>query len=320
MKPVAFLATMMIAFAAALSSSPADAQNVRSFVSAAAGSDGNACTRSAPCRTFAGAITKTNAGGEISTLDPGGYGPVTITKAISIVGGFGEAGVLVPSGSTAITVSAGAGDVINLRGLVIEGAGLGSIGIRFLSGGALNIQKCVIRNLLDGGIFFTPSSNSYLYVTDTLISDVTSNSISVGAGAVLVGGSASMVKAEFTRVSVENSWFGITASGFDSTGSVAVTIADSAVTGSQRNGIEADTSPSTAPVTMMVKNSSVVNGALIGVVANGAGAVVRLSGATIMQNLQGWSGQFGGIVSSYGNNNIDDNGDLNSAPPAIAMK
>ena len=116
----------------------AHADQTRSFVSSY-GSDSNDCSRQAPCRSFATAITKTVAGGEINTLDPGGYGAVTITKAISIVSGLGEAGVLVPAGGTGITISAGATDRINLRGLAIEGAGTGATGIRFNSGGALRM-------------------------------------------------------------------------------------------------------------------------------------------------------------------------------------
>src|ERR1700756_2338676 len=84
------------------------------------GDDANPCSRTAPCKTFAGAISKTDPGGEISVLDPGGYGAVTITKSISIIteGGSGEAGILA-SGTNGITVNAGASDVVILRGLVI---------------------------------------------------------------------------------------------------------------------------------------------------------------------------------------------------------
>jgi hypothetical protein len=103
----------------------AEAQNARSFVSST-GLESNPCNRTSPCRTFAGAIVKTNPGGEINTLDPAGYGPVTITKSISIVNGLGEAGVLVAPNGTGITISAGADDKINLRGLIIEGAAAGS--------------------------------------------------------------------------------------------------------------------------------------------------------------------------------------------------
>jgi hypothetical protein len=122
MKQMVYLAAVALTLLATAPITSAQAQNTRSFVSAQSGSDSNPCTRSAPCRTFAFAITQTNAGGEINTLDPGGYGTLTINKSISIVSGLGEAGVLVPSGQVGITINAGATDIINLRGLIIEGA------------------------------------------------------------------------------------------------------------------------------------------------------------------------------------------------------
>ena len=104
---------------------PAQAQNTRSFVSGS-GLDTNACSLTAPCRTFAGAISKTNAGGEITVLDTAGYGPVTITKAISIINPGGvEAGIAVQSGGTGIFVNAGPNDAVILKGLIINGAGVG---------------------------------------------------------------------------------------------------------------------------------------------------------------------------------------------------
>ena len=105
MERIAYLAAVALMFAAALPTTPAQAQNNRSFVSAQSGLDTNPCTRTSPCRTFAHALTQTNAGGEINTLDPGGYGSVTIDRAISIVSGLGEAGVLVPSGGTGIIIN-----------------------------------------------------------------------------------------------------------------------------------------------------------------------------------------------------------------------
>jgi hypothetical protein len=83
---------------------PVSAQATRTWVSGV-GDDANPCSRTAPCKTFAGAISKTAAGGEINVLDPGGFGGVTITKSISIIAEGVEAGVLV-SGTNAIVVNA----------------------------------------------------------------------------------------------------------------------------------------------------------------------------------------------------------------------
>src|SRR5207302_832115 len=94
-------------------------QASRTWVSGV-GDDANPCSRTAPCKTFAGAISKTAAGGEIDALDPGGYGAVTITKAITIDGGGQVASVLV-SGTNGVVVQAGASDVVTLRNLRING-------------------------------------------------------------------------------------------------------------------------------------------------------------------------------------------------------
>src|SRR5579883_3541898 len=99
----------------------ASALPTRTWVSGK-GSDSGSCSLASPCRTFAYAIAQTAAGGEIDVLDPAGYGALTITQSISIVNdGVGEAGVQAGSGGAAITINAGASDVIQLRGLTIEG-------------------------------------------------------------------------------------------------------------------------------------------------------------------------------------------------------
>src|SRR6202521_3735936 len=116
-------ALLMLAF-----TSVASAQATRTWVSGV-GDDANPCSRTAPCKTFAGAISRTAAGGEIDVLDPGGFGFLTITKALTI-DGTGTFGSVLASGVNGITVNAGATDSVNLRGLSINGAGqtLGMIG------------------------------------------------------------------------------------------------------------------------------------------------------------------------------------------------
>src|SRR5215469_3595657 len=117
-------ALFLAAAATTVLGSPAFAQATRTFVSGH-GSDSNPCTLAAPCRSFAQAITQTNAGGEIAVLDTAGYGTVTINKAISITNQDGvEAGISTASAVDAITVAAGTGDVVNLRGLVLTGGGV----------------------------------------------------------------------------------------------------------------------------------------------------------------------------------------------------
>src|SRR4051795_6752110 len=116
------LSLAAVAAVVSLGAGAAQAQATRTWVSGV-GDDANPCSRTAPCKTFPGAISKTAAGGEINCLDPGGFGGVTITKAITIACEGVTAGVLV-SGVNGILVAAGASDVVFLKGLDIEGLGM----------------------------------------------------------------------------------------------------------------------------------------------------------------------------------------------------
>ncbi len=139
------------AFAIAAISSPASAQATRTWVSGV-GDDVNPCSRTAPCKTFAGAISKTAAGGEIDCLDPGGFGAVTITKALAIVcDGIG--GTVLATGTNGIVVNAGDQDRVLLSGLDINGGGTGINGVR-----VLKAKSVVVRNTLIHG-FATPASH-----------------------------------------------------------------------------------------------------------------------------------------------------------------
>ena len=139
---IAWVLTVVGCFAALLYATPAEAQATRTWVSGI-GDDANPCSRTAACKTFAGAISKTAPGGEINCLDPGGFGAVTITKPITISCEAGTAGVLV-SGTNAIVVAAGSQDRVVLRGLDINGVGgQGLSGIRFLSGAALSFARAI---------------------------------------------------------------------------------------------------------------------------------------------------------------------------------
>src|ERR1700722_12133242 len=146
---------------------PAHAQATRTWVSGV-GDDANPCSRTAPCMTFAGAISKTAAGGEIDALDPGGFGTLTITKSITIDGG-GVASVMV-SGGAGITVSAGAPDSVTIGTVQVQGdlgnggspGSAGSVGIQFNSGAMLSIDNCKIDGFSASGIFADTSANAIL--------------------------------------------------------------------------------------------------------------------------------------------------------------
>src|SRR6185437_1403165 len=129
----------------------ANGQASRTWVSGV-GDDANPCSRTAPCKTFAGAISKTAAGGEIDALDPAGYGAVTITKAITIDGGGGQVASVLVSGTNGIVVTTGANDTVTLRNLQINGLGTGINGVRWLAGKALHIENCKIFGFTNNGI------------------------------------------------------------------------------------------------------------------------------------------------------------------------
>ena len=144
-------ATLTIAFAAI-----ANAQATRTWVSGV-GDDVNPCSRTAPCKTFAGAISKTAANGEIDALDPGGFGTITITKTITIDGTNGQGfGSILAAGTNGVIVNdslTGAPNtiVVRLRNLSIHGANTGFSGVRFLSGKALHVENCQIYGFRGNG-------------------------------------------------------------------------------------------------------------------------------------------------------------------------
>ena len=137
------------------------------------GSDTGTCPRTAPCRTFAFAHTQTTANGAINVLTSGNYGPLTVTKAISIVADDVEAVINSAAGGAAIIVQAPAAAAISLRGLTIDLRATANDGVLFSSGGTLHVQNCVIRRSV-AGINVQPSGNVELHVADTVVADTTS--------------------------------------------------------------------------------------------------------------------------------------------------
>jgi len=170
MKKIALaFAILGITLVTAFSSAPAYAQATRTWVSGV-GDDANPCSRTAPCKTFAGAISKTASPGEINCLDPAGFGSVTITKAISIVcDPMSNGGVLV-AGTPGITVAAAAGQVVYLSGLDFEGVASGTNGVQVSSGGEVYIIHCTIRDFTGNGVNVTSTSaGQRVFIKDSII-------------------------------------------------------------------------------------------------------------------------------------------------------
>src|SRR3954471_24542527 len=149
------------------------AQATRTWVSGV-GDDANPCSRTAPGKTFAGAISKTADKGEISVLDPGGFGVVTITKSITINGTGTLAGILSAGSPGAITVNDVAAAVPNsavviIRDVSLNGAGTGTSGARLLSGKTLMLDHCWIYGMTSRGIDVSKTADGFLKVLDTVI-------------------------------------------------------------------------------------------------------------------------------------------------------
>ena len=183
----AVLPAAIIAATAFVSATPASAQATRTWVSGV-GDDVNPCSRTAPCKTFAGAISKTAAKGEINCIDSGGFGAVTIIKAIAIVCDNVLAGIMA-SGTNGVVVKAGENDAVLLSGLDIEGAGTGVNGVRFITGRSLTIRGTTIRmfGTPDGaGVSNEAAAGSTLIIADSQISDNLTGVRATGSASVTV--------------------------------------------------------------------------------------------------------------------------------------
>ena len=182
MRRVALLALAIGFFVPFLASAPAHAQATRTWVSGV-GDDANPCSRTAPCKTFAGAISKTAPAGEIDCLDPGGFGAVTITKSITLNCSATLGSILV-SGTNAINIAAGTNDLVVLRNLQLQGIGSGLNGVRITGAKAVSIENCVITQFTQQGISDARTAgNTKLFVRGTIVSHNGSTGIAFGATA-----------------------------------------------------------------------------------------------------------------------------------------
>jgi len=165
-----FASARMFAVVFSFIASGAHAQATRTWVSGV-GDDANPCSRTAPCKTFQGAISKTAAHGEISVLDPGGYGAVTITKSITISGVGTLASIVAAGAVNAVIINAAETDVVVLRDLQLNGIGSGGDGIRLLSAGTQVVVNNVVIQGFDKGIHTAATATGNLSVANSTITD-----------------------------------------------------------------------------------------------------------------------------------------------------
>ena len=284
----------LAAFALMLANSSAFAQATRTWVSGV-GDDLNPCSRTAPCKTFAGAISKTAPGGEIDALDPAGFGAVTITKSITIDGGPGVAGIL-NSLTNGVIVNAGVNDVIVLRNLSINGAGNGLNGIRFLQGGTLHVENCVIANNTQIGIDVAPTAAAaHIAIKSTVVRHSAGGALRLQP----FGGTN-------LRVTVDNSHFERSLYGIRAEDGAKVTVNRSVASNNVNNGILA-ASGGGGGVEINLEGVVASNNGTNGVVTSGLGAIIRLSNTTITDNTTGLNSAAGGQILTYGSNRIAGN-------------
>jgi hypothetical protein len=288
------IAIFMIAFA-----SLAQAQASRTWVSGV-GDDANPCSRTAPCKTWAGAISKTAACGEIDALDPGGFGAVTITKSITL-DGTGTFASILASLTTGVIINAASTDVITLRGISINGFCNGVQGINVLQAKTVNVEDCVIFRFAGNGITSTDNNGLALNIRKTVIRDNAGDGINVVAAA-----------ATPARVTLDDVRFSGNANGLHARSGATVTATNSVFSGNSGAGVFADNTVGGSFAIIRVRESQ-MSGNVNGVQA-GSGGGVATSIVEISQNLINFNNgngvlvSTGGTVETFSNNDIQNNG------------
>ena len=291
----------------------AQAQATRTWVSGV-GDDVNPCSRTAPCKTFAGAISKTANGGEINALDPAGYGAVTITKSITIDGNETHASILASS-TTGVIVNATSTDRVILRNLSINGSGgnvspfiTGVDGIRWLAGDKLVVENCRIFRFNNNLINVNKTSGGNLVINNL------QGTTSLGAVANQDGGIRINTSAGTIRATIDNSQIQDCKIGISLQDNVSATIRNTSITGNggatdigvrvATNGAAAQTRANLENVTISHVNE--------GVRSTTAGA--NLSVQTFISNCNIFKCSFAGVntganaqVTSSINNRFVDN-------------
>jgi hypothetical protein len=295
MRRIALLAIAAGFLTPLLASAPASAQATRTWVSGV-GDDVNPCSRTAPCKTFAGAISKTATAGEINCLDPGGFGTITITKAITL-NCTGTLGSILASGVPGVTINAtAAGSRVVLRNLQINGIQggtnvAGTIGVRILAAAIVSIENTVITQFAQQGIHDErTTANNKLSITNTTVSQNVGTGIGLNATGTGV--------ADITNVNSINNSFGIATGNLQN-----AVIRNSNFSGNVNAGVEVDAGGQATVDTTTVSSNAT------GLQAT-AGGNLRIGNSDIAAN----GSAFSGAVITYGNNRVV--GSVGIAPTA----
>ena len=293
---IKFIVSVVFTLLVSVVCSAAPLPSNRTFVSTT-GDDTNPCSKTSPCRTFAGAFAKTPVGGEIDVLDSGDFGPVTINQSVSIIASGVVAGIQVTSGD-AIDITGG---VVILKGLTLDGVGQGASGIRVTAVSQLLIQDCAINNFTVIGLDYNSGFNSSVLVVKNTSFQNNMATGHGGVGGVYLHPQSFGVRALFEGVLIENN-----STGFRADDLSFVTIRNSQIVSNNLKGISV-TSTSFA-ATAIIENCVVSHNQGNGITSNGGISTVTISNVTVALN--GGSGiraTGSGVLLSYGNNRIFGN-------------
>jgi hypothetical protein len=313
MRRISLSMIVSVLFGITVLSSPVYAQATRTWVSGV-GDDVNPCSRTAPCKTFAGAMSKTAANGEINCLDAGGFGALTITKGMSIICDAVEAGVLV-AGTNGFVVSAGANDVVVLRGLDIEGTGSGLDGVKFNTGAVLRIEKCNIRGFLGApgnGIHFAPTGTSQLVVLDSVIAD--NNKGANSAGILIQPTGSGVASGILDGVALLNNGNGVILDGtLTSASGLFMVMRNSNASGNAGTGIKVVTVTGKANASLAVSHTAATNNNT-GISSTGPGSQVTIAYANVSANITGMTFTAPARIQSYQTNQLLGNITTDGSP------
>jgi len=290
----------------------ANAQATRTWVSGV-GDDVNPCSRTAPCKTFAGAISKTAAGGEINCLDPGGFGTVTVTKSMTF-DCTNTIGSVLASSTTGFIIN-GAGIIVNIRGITINGGTPttpGVNGIRFLQGARVSVEDCVIFNFTGaapngfGILINNTSTNVQLDVRNTVIRNNGTATSGGGIGVIPTATGGARIGLENVQLTgnfrgLDVNTAGATAGSAGVRGSIHNAFVDNNVNGLSING-------GTIGGLVTVVGSTVTNNSGTGINAGGSATAGFVVGSTTIQhNGTGLARAAGAAILTFGDNLLNVN-------------
>jgi hypothetical protein len=278
-------------------------QATRTWVSGV-GDDANPCSRTAPCKTFAGAISKTAPGGEIDALDPGGFGALTITKSITLDGGGGQVASVLVAGTNGIVVAAQAADVVIIRNMRLDGllgggnGNAGLNGIRWISGKALHIENCTIFGFSQNGIDIEKADGGRAFISGSVLANN-------GVAGILSKNTTATVTVTVTNTITSDNQFGMAFQDFTN-----ASVFNSEITGSPNGGLQSLVNVG-GTSTVEVYNSSISHNT-IGVFSGGT-STVWISGVALFDNSSGIV-LAGGTVNSAKNNFNNTTGTPSATP------